>query len=159
MVVHGRYLAPGWDIRVIVVGKEVVEWVARQTREYGNFGTDVGIGWKRGGQIIAGVAYANWNGVNVECHIASDRTRRWMTREYLWTIFDYPFNQLRVNRITVCVGEGNSESRRFVVHLGFELETTLCAAHPSGDLYIFRMWKKDCRWISQDYSKRYAQAA
>lgn len=141
----------------LVVGKGVVEWVARQTSEFGNFGTDVGIGWMRDGQIIAGVAYANWNGINVECHIASDGGKKWMTRKYLWTIFDYPFCQLGAKRITVCIGEGNTLSRDFVVHLGFELETTLRAAHKTGDLYIYRMWQKDCRWISQDFGKRYAQ--
>lgn len=143
----------------LIVGKGVVEWVASQTQEYGNFGTDVGIGWQKDGQITAGVAYANWNGVNVECHIASDGTRQWLTRTYLWTIFDYPYNQLGANRISVCVGEGNSDSRRFVVHLGFELEATLQAAHPSGNLLIYRMWKKDCRWISHEYSNKYALAA
>ena len=144
---------------MLVIGKGVVEWVARRTGEFNLFGTDIGIGWQRDGQIIAGVAYSNYNGVNVECHIASDGSKRWMTRKFLHTIFDYPFNQLGVNRITVCVGEGNSQSRRFVLHLGFELETTLKAAHPSGDLYIYRLWKKDCRWISQEYSKQYAKAA
>ncbi len=143
----------------LVIGKGVVAWIAKQTQEYGNFGTDVGIGWQKDGQIIAGVAYANWNGVNVECHIASDKSRRWMTRQYLWTIFDYPYNQLGAKRITVCVGEGNSDSRRFVVHLGFRLETTLQAAHPTGDLMVYAMTKDECRWISQEYSNRYAQAA
>jgi RimJ/RimL family protein N-acetyltransferase len=144
---------------MLVIGKEVVSWVAKKTNEYGNFGTDVGIGWAKNGQLVAGVAYANWNGVNIETHIASDGSRRWMTRQYLWTIFDYPFNQLKAKRITVIVGEGNSDSRRFVVHLGFELETTLQAAHPTGDLLIFRMFKDRCKWISQDYSKQYAKAA
>lgn len=143
----------------LVIGKGVVEWIAHRTGEFNGFGTDIGIGWQRGGEIVAGVAYANWNGVNVECHIASDESRRWLTRPYLWTIFDYPFCQLKVNRITVCVGEGNKDSRRFVEHLGFELETTLDAAHPTGNLLIYRMWKKDCRWISQEYSQRYALAA
>ena len=144
---------------MLVIGKEVVEWTAKRTNEYGNFGTDIGIGWAKNGQLVAGVAYANWNGVNVECHIASDGNRHWLTRQYLWTIFDYPFNQLKAHRITVCIGEGNSDSARFVVHLGFNFETTLEAAHPSGNLNIYRMWKKDCRWISQDFSKQYAKAA
>ena len=143
----------------LVVGKGVVEWVAKQTAEFGNFGTDIGIGWEKSGTLVAGVAYANWNGVNVECHIASDRSKRWLTREYLWAIFDYPFRQLAANRITCCVGEGNRQSRRFVEHLGLELETTLQAAHPSGNLLIYRMWRKDCRWISQDCFKQYAKAA
>lgn len=143
----------------LVVGKGVVEWVAAKTNEFGNFGTDVGIGWLKDRQIVAGVAYANWNGPNVECHIASDGSKKWLSRQFLWAIFDYPFNQLGCNRITACVGEQNSQSRNFVVRLGLTLETTLEAAHPSGDLYIYRMWKKDCAWISQDFSKRYATAA
>ena len=144
---------------MLVIGKEVVEWVAKRTGEFNCFGTDIGIGWEKNGLLVAGVAYANFNGVNVECHIASDGSKRWLTREYLETIFDYPFNQLRVNRITLCIGEGNSASRRFALHLGFELETTLEAAHPTGNLLIYRMWKKDARWISQEFVKRYALAA
>ena len=108
---------------------------------------------------MAGVVYAQWNGPNVVCHIASDGSRRWLTREYLRIIFDYPFSQLGVRRITVCVGEGNSASRRFVQHLGFELEAVHPLAHPTGALLTFRMWKKDCRWICQDSSKRLARAA
>lgn len=143
----------------LIVGKGVVEWIAKRTGEFNCFGTDVGIGWQKDGEIVAGVAYANWNGVNVECHIASDGSKRWATREYLWTIFDYPFRQLKVNRITVCVGEGNTASRRFVEKLGFTHEATLDSAHPSGDLLIYRMWSDNCRWISSDYSKQYALAA
>ena len=144
---------------MLVIGKEVVSWVAKRTNEFGNFGTDIGIGWERGGKLVAGTAFANWNQVNIEAHIASDGSKRWLTRQYLWTIFDYPFNQLNVKRVTLCIGQGNTASRNFAVHLGFELETTLQAAHPSGDLYIYRMWKDSCRWISQEYSKQYALAA
>lgn len=136
---------------MLTVGSGVVEWVAKRTNEFGRFGTDIGIGWQRNGELVAGVAYGNWNGVNVECHIASDGTRRWMTREYLWAIFDYPFNRVGgtygAKRITVCVGEGNAASRRFVEHLGFKLEAKLAGAHPTGDLLIFRLLKHECRWI------------
>lgn len=144
---------------MIVTGKYVVEWVAKKTNEFGNFGTDAGIGFKRNGQLIAGVAYAEWNGVNVVCHIASDGSKRWLNREYLRTIFDYPFNRLGVKRITVCVGEGNKDSRRFVEHLGFTLEAPLKAAHPTGDLLVYKLFKEQCRWISQDSYKPLAKAA
>ena len=143
----------------LLIGPSVVSWVAKRTNEYGNFGCAQGIGWKRDGQIVAGVAYAEWNGPNVVCHIASDGSRRWLTREYLRTIFDYPFRQLGVKRITVCVGEGNSDSRRFVIHLGFGLETTLRSAHPTGDLLVYAMFKESCKWISAASCKPLAKAA
>ena len=136
----------------LVIGEKVVEWVAKRTNEYGNFGAAQGIGWGRNGALVAGVAYAEWNGPNVVCHIASDGSRRWATRSYLWTIFDYPFNQLKVKRITVCVGEGNGASRRFVEHLGFTLEATLDSAHPSGDLLVYRMFRHDCRFLRMPYA-------
>lgn len=143
----------------LVIGPAVVSWVAQKTNDFGNFGTDAGIGWMKNGELVAGVAYANWNGPNVECHIASDGSRQWMTRQYLWTIFDYPFNQLKVKRITVCVGEGNLPSRRFVSKLGFAFETTLQAAHPTGDLLVFSMFKESCRWIKADFYTPLAKAA
>ena len=138
---------------LIALGPQVVRWIATRTNEYGNFGTDTGIGWTRDGKLVAGVAYADWNGPNVVCHIASDRSRRWATREYLWTIFDYPFNQLLCRRITVCIGEGNSDSRRFVEHLGFTHEATLEGAHPSGNTLVYRLWRQDCRYLKEPYAK------
>ena len=155
---------------MIVTGPAVVEWVAKRTNEFGNFGCATGIGWRKdggkmagkwreNGEIVAGVAYAEWNGPNVVCHIASDGSKRWLTREYLWTIFDYPFNQLGCKRITVCIGQGNSNSRRFVEHLGFVQEASLSGAHPTGDLLIYRMFREGCKWISHDSCKQYAKAA
>ena len=143
----------------LVIGDKVVQWVAKRTNEYGNFGAATAIGWESNGVLVAGTAYAEWNGHNVVCHIASDGSRRWATREYLWTIFDYPFTQLKVKRITVCVGEGNRPSRRFVEHLGFTLEATLRNAHPSGDLLVYSMFKERCKWLQQSYYKKLSKAA
>lgn len=143
----------------IVVGPDVVKWVAKRTNEFGNFGTDIGIGQVKDGVLVAGVAYADWNGPNIVCHIASDGSKRWATREYLRVIFDYPFRQLGCGRITALVGEGNSASRNFVQHLGFEPETTLRAAHPTGDLLVYAMFKESCRWISRNYLAPLAKAA
>ena len=136
----------------LVIGQSVVEWVAKRTNDYGNFGAAQGIGWERNGSLVAGVAYAEWNGPNVVCHIASDGSRRWATRQYLWTIFDFPFTQLGCKRITVCVGEGNSASRGFVLHLGFTCEATLTGAHPSGDLLVYRLFRHDCRFLRMPYA-------
>jgi RimJ/RimL family protein N-acetyltransferase len=144
---------------VIVIGPGVVEWVAKKTNEFGNFGAAVGIGLKKNGEIIAGVVFNDYNGVNIQMHVASDGSKRWLTREFLWTVFDYPFNQAKVNRITTLVGEGNKEALKFNEHIGFERETTLRGAHPTGDFIVYVMWKRNCAWISQEFKKHYAKAA
>ena len=138
----------------LVSGAAVVNWVARRTNEFGSFGDAAqALGWEKRDALVAGVVYADWNGPNVVCHIASDGSRRWLVREYLWTIFDYPFRQLKVKRITVTVGEGNADSRRFVEHLGFTREATLQRAHPSGDLLVYRMFAENCRWLRENLYK------
>lgn len=143
---------------MIVLGPQVIEWVAKRTNEHGNFGCAQGIGWSKKGRLIAGVVYNDFNGVNMNMHVAAEGSQ-WLTREFLWTCFDYPFNQAKVNRVTGLVGEGNSAAREFDEHLGFILEARLKDAHPTGDLLVYKMLKKDCRWIGQGFEKRYAKAA
>lgn len=144
---------------MIVTGQGVVEWVAKKTNEFGNFGCAVGIGWRKNSEIVAGVVFNDFNGVNIQMHVASDGSKRWLTREFLWTVFDYPFHQAKVDRITCLVGEGNKAARKFNEHIGFERETTLRSAHPTGDFLVYVMWKERCKWISQDFKKDYAKAA
>lgn len=103
------------------------------------------IGWAKGGKLVAGVIYEDFNHAQVVCHIAG--VGNWATREYLWTIFDYPFNQLKVNRITVPVASTNTRSKRFVKRLGFEHEATLTDAHPQGDILIYKITADKCRWL------------
>ena len=143
----------------LIIGAGVVEWVAKRTNEYGNFGAAQGIGWQKDGEIVAGVVFNDYNGVNCCMHVAAVPGARWLRREYLWTCFDYPFRQLKVRRVTGLVGEGNLEARRFDEHLGFRLETTLEQAHPTGNLLVYRMFEEDCKWIKPDFAKRYAKAA
>lgn len=137
----------------IAIGSGIVEWVAKRTGEHGNYGASVGIGLQEmlddGWHTIAGVVYNDFNGANVNMHVASDGTKRWLNRQFLWTCFDYPFNQLKVKRITGLVGEGNHAAIRFDSHIGFELEARLKDAHPDGDMLIFVLRKPQAqRWLN-----------
>ncbi len=102
------------------------------------------------GELVAGVLYEDWNGANVMCHIrgAGD----WACRAYLATIFDYPFNQLKVKRITVPVASTNLASINLVTKMGFTLESTLAQATPEGDLHLFRMWRDECKYTRGKYA-------
>lgn len=132
---------------MLTVGQGVVEWVEK--RLGCAFPPSTGIGWQEGGELVAGVAYNDFNGVNICMHVAAVPGKRWMRREYLKTCFDYPFNQLGVKRITGWVAEGNKEARKFDEHLGFVLETTLSDAHPTGNLLVYVMRRQDCRWLGE----------
>jgi RimJ/RimL family protein N-acetyltransferase len=101
------------------------------------------------GELVAGVLYEDWNGTNVVCHIAGDGN--WASRLFLGVIFDYPFNQLNVKRLTVPVSSVNAKSINLVTRMGFELECTLEQATPDGDLHLFRMWRDDCKFLRGKY--------
>lgn len=143
---------------MIYIGPGVVEWMRSRSSEIGDSPAQ-GIGWVEKDELIAGVAYTDFNGVNLNMHVVAVPGRKWLRREFLFTCFDYPFNQCKVRRVTGLVGEGNKEARRFDEHLGFVLETTLEKAHPTGDLLVYRMFREECRWIGREFEKRFAKAA
>jgi len=132
---------------MIVTGDKVVEWVAKRTNEFGNFGASVGIGIEKDGELIGGVVYNEFNGVNINVHVASDMSRKWLTREFLWFVFYYAFEQCKVNRVTALIDEGNAHALQFNLKLGFTEDARIHGASPSGDLVILGMFKKDCRWL------------
>jgi hypothetical protein len=105
------------------------------------------IGLVEDGKVIAGVMYEAYNGANVSMHVAGEG-RRWLTRDFLWICFDYPFNQLGVKRVTGVVPSSNADARRFDEHLGFVYEATLKDAYPGGDLIIYSMHRDQCRWLN-----------
>lgn len=98
---------------------------------------------------MAGVLYEDFNGANIVCHIAGEGN--WASRGFLGVIFDYPFNQLNVSRITVPVASTNLKSINLVTRMGFTLESTLAQAIPDGDLHLFRMFRKECKYLEGKY--------
>lgn len=103
------------------------------------------------GELVAGVLYEDYNGANIVCHIAG--VGNWATKDFLNIIFDYPFNQLGVKRITAPNASDSHASINLVKRMGFELECTLSQATPRGDLLLFRMFRDDCRYIKGKYGK------
>lgn len=106
------------------------------------------IGLEKDGQLIAGVVYDYYTGTNICLHIAALPNRRWLNKEFLFYMFDYPFTQLGVKRMTGIIPESNKESVRFAEGLhGCTLEARLKDAHPQGDMLIFCMFKDDCKYL------------
>lgn len=110
-------------------------------------GTTIGLVHRDHG-LIAGCLFEDFNGVNINLHIAATPGTPWLTRQFLWACFSYPFEELGAKRITGIVPASNHQARRFDEHLGFVLEATLQDAHPDGDMLLYVMWKQDCRWLS-----------
>lgn len=137
---------------MIVFGEHVCRWVAERTGGTYYSGAGQGIGLERDGELVAGVLYEAFNGRSVHGHLASDGTRRWMTREYLAFCFAYPFDQLKVNKIIGLVDSNNADALRLDAALGFIHEATLKDAGRTGDLLILTMTRAQCRFLDQRYA-------
>lgn len=107
------------------------------------------IGWVTD-EIEAVVWYEDFNKRSVTCHIYLENG---LNKQYLHTIFDYPFVQLGVNKIIAPVVSSNDKSVEFVKKLGFEEQARLLDVFPTGDLLFFVMSKDKCRFLGERYGK------
>ena len=140
---------------MIRTGEQVARWVCKKLHACYEEGAE-GIGLERGGDLVAGVCYENWNGRSIMCHIVIDGR---MTPEYLAAIFHYPFVYLVVDKIIVPIVQSNKDSIKFVMKLGFTYSTALKDAHPDGDINLYEMKREDCRYVGERYAKRIHIAA
>lgn len=137
-------------MKTVVYGQDsrVCKWVADRIGD-GELGFDChGIGLEQDGELIAGVGYNIYTVAAICMHVAAVPGKRWMTRDFLWRAFAYPFLQLKCNRVTALVRVDNEESKRFVLHLGFKYEGLLRqAANDGQDMIVFGMLRDECRWL------------
>ncbi len=107
-------------------------------------------------KILCVVVFADYSGHSVTLHIVAETGKQWMTRRFLFAVFDYAFRQLGVRRITVPVVATNTQSLRFVKHLGWKEEGRLRRGSKDGsDIVVFGMLKEECRFLRmRDESKQ-----
>lgn len=133
----------------VVYGEDqrVIDWVGHRVDE-DNFGPAHGIGLEENGELIAGVVFNIYSGPSICMHVAAEPGKRWLTRDYLFRCFAYPFIQLQCNRITGLVRVDNLEAQKFDEHLGFKREGLLRKAASDGtDMYVYGMLREECRWL------------
>jgi hypothetical protein len=114
------------------------------------------IGFLKHGKLVAGVIFDNKGESNVCMHVAGVG-KHWLTPEFLFACFDYPFNQLGLRRVTGLVPKKNKQARKFDEHLGFKLEGTMKHALKNDDLLVYGLLKENCRWIQDEFVARVLQ--
>lgn len=133
---------------MIVVGQGVVEWVARVNKEIDGYGAAVGIGVAHDGEIQGGVVYHRWCGTSIAIHIASNGSKKWVTRDWIKAFFSYAFDQAKVNKIIAQIPEGNVQSLNFALKIGFAEETRIADAYYGSPIVVLKMTRDMCRWIN-----------
>lgn len=127
--------------------------IQERSDPWGNYTT---LGLVRGDCLVAGVVYNNFGGAGVCAHIAAIPGKRWLTREFLYAMFDYPFRQLGKRRITALVARRNKAARRFTENLGFQHEGCLRHALERDDIIVYGMLAEECRFLKPELLRRVA---
>lgn len=100
------------------------------------------------GELRGGVVYENWTGEggSVLVHIAST-DKRWINRDMLWVMFDYPFNQLKVTQAFAQVAAKNEDCLKFSKSVGWSEVIRLDAVFPDDDMILLRLRREECRFL------------
>lgn len=132
--------------RFVVNDRRVVDLVT-MANGIGDSQVYASLGVQRHGEIIAGVIFCDFNRHSVCLHVASKPGEVWLTRAFLRLVFGFAFDGLNVKRITGFVPESNAKAIRLDEHLGFKREAVLSDIYPDGGLIVYKMLRKDCRFV------------
>lgn len=128
--------------------EELVQWAMDQVG-ISNFGHCSPIGVTHKGVIVAVAIYNNYRHPNIEITFAIS-SPTWASRGAVREILAYPYHQLGCRRITAITEAGNMKARRFLEHLGFDLEGYHPDVFPTGDGISYGLLRaKAARWIDK----------
>jgi RimJ/RimL family protein N-acetyltransferase len=139
----------------LIYGQEerLLPWAAARSGASGFRRDAYSIGLERDGELCAVVAFDDFTDCNVNMHIASDGTRRWMNKELLVAAFSYPFVQLGLRRVTGLVPAGNAQALAFDEHLGFVREGLCRHGFVDDDMVVLGMLRSECRFIPKEFRR------
>ena len=123
-------------------------WIAKQLDEkLEKFYPFTAIGFARDGELTGGVLYNNYHGHDIQITSAATDSR-WLSKNNLRTIYNYPYNQLGCVRTTAVTGRSNKRARTVLEKLGYRHEGTLrLGLDGKQTALIYGMLKDECKWI------------
>ena len=98
------------------------------------------------GAVTASCSFNEYTGSCITVCLAVDV----MSKDFMHTICDYPFNQLKVKQVLAYVAENNHASRRLIERVGFELVAIIPHVHADGGQCIYTMDREQCKWLEKD---------
>jgi hypothetical protein len=105
------------------------------------------IGFEQDGVLRAAVVFDTFSSTDCHMHVASDGSRRWLTRGFLAAAFAYPFTQMKLNRVTSPIAQSNRQALKFNLHLGFRPEGVHPQAASDGAMITTGLLREHCRFI------------
>jgi hypothetical protein len=138
----------------LLYGQEdrLLPWAAEKIGIPG-FRTDAKtIGVERDGEVSAVAVYDCFSPADCNVHLASDGSKRWMTKEFLVAGFVFPFVQCGFKSITGLVPANRADVLAFDYHIGWSYVGIRHDCMPGGgDLVILEMLRARCKFIPEEF--------
>jgi RimJ/RimL family protein N-acetyltransferase len=100
-------------------------------------------------QIEWVVGYTAFIGKTCQMHVVNLKGG-YIPKQVLKSAFDYPFNQLGIEKAFGIVNSLNTKAMEFDRKVGFKEVVRFAGMHDDGgDLVVFEINKSDCRWIRE----------
>jgi hypothetical protein len=99
------------------------------------------------GKLLGGVVLYDYTGKCISMHVAGFDPH-WISRDMLWTVFHYPFAQLKCASIFCQLRSSNLKALEFVGKIGFKQEVVIPEVFPDGDMIVGRLRAEECRWLN-----------
>lgn len=106
------------------------------------------IGLTENGAYRGVVVFDSFTTTSCWVSVASDGSKRFITREFIVRVFAYPFLQLGYPRINSLASVLNAPAVRFNEQFGWQREGVMRNAGAKGeDMIMFGMLREECRWL------------
>jgi hypothetical protein len=106
--------------------------------------TDVAITRFRGDKLMGGFILTEYYRHHSIQLIVYSWDRYWMTRDLLYIVSDYAFNQLKVKHV---FADSKESQVGFDLNVGFKIVARVENFYPTEDKLILRMDRQDCRFL------------
>lgn len=135
------------DLR-IAPREPIAKWVLERIRSKGRFFDDYkAIGVFDDETLLGAVIYDGFTAKDCELHICLVDSRC-VTRRVIRAVFDYPFRQLSLERVSANVLASNERSHEFVQRLGFVLEGV--KRMKTENVLMYGLQRHECRWLERN---------
>lgn len=137
------------DIRIDAPGAG--DWVMQRADGYFREGWDHAFTSHDGERVLGGFALVGYLGSSLTIHMASEDPR-WCSRELMWLVFHYAFEQLKCRKLLGAVRSDNYKAIELNLRAGWRIEAVIEDVFPDAHMLVISMTKDACRWL--DYTPR-----
>lgn len=120
--------------------------IAKAAETHYNPECDQCISISHDGLLYGGVIYQNYTKASIGMHTAGF-SPGWATRDFMWAIFHYPFEQLGCKKVFGQVRETNTRALEIDLKIGFKIIAKVEDVFPDGACILVGMAREECRWL------------